>query len=141
MELNNRIKVSIAAGLVLVFIVLIWIGMRPENNDLPPLDPYDHKSVAIHFIHENGKIVRKMGKIISASQMGDGGNVPESFNVFRIQGNNKGRVINGMCNITLKRDEERKYVVTDVFLNVEGNEFKIPVKGFKDRGKGMKIFK
>jgi len=141
MELNNRIKIIITSVVSVLVIILIWWGMRPPASSLPPLDPYDHKSVAIHFIHENGKIGKKFGKVTSVSQIGDGGNVPESHNVFRVRGEDKGREIAGMCMITLKRGEDNEYVVTDVYLNIEGNEFKIPVQGFKDRGKGMNIFR
>jgi len=140
MKLTNFSKVLIVAGVVLAIIVLIWWGMRPPTSNLPPLDPYDYKSVALHFVHENGKIVRKMGKIISSSQIGDGGNKPLSHNVYRLQGEYKGKLTSGLCYVTLKRVEDNKYVVTNVILNIEGKEFKIPVKGFKDRGKGMKVF-
>ena len=140
MKLNNAEKLLIVAGVVLAFVVIIWIGMRPENGNLPPLDPYDHKSVALHFVYENAKISRKMGKIVRASLIGDGGNVPVSHNVYRLSGENKGKQTSGVCNVTLERDNEDKYVVTDVILSMEGNEFKIPVDGLKGRGKGMKIF-
>lgn len=140
MELNNFTKVLIVAGVVLVIVVLIWWGMRPPTSDLPPLDPFNYKSVALHFVHEDGRIVRKMGKIISASQIGDGGNVPKSHNVFRLQGENKGAPTSGMCYVTLQRVEDNKYVVIDAVLNMGGSEFKIPVKGLKGRKKGMQVF-
>lgn len=141
MKLNNAEKLLIVAGVVLAVTVLIRLGMRPEvNKDLPPLDPYDYRSVSLHFVHENGKIVRKMGKVVRASLVGDGGNVPLSHNVYRLRGINKGKETSGVCNITLQRDVDKKYVVTNVLLVMEGREFVIPVKGFKDRGKGFKIF-
>jgi len=141
MELNNPTKLLIIACVVLVLTVLIWFGMRPRNNGLPPLDPYDYRSVALHFVHENGKIVRQMGKIVSVSLVGDGGNVPVSHNVYRLRGVDKGKQTSGVCNITLERDKDKKYVVTKVILVKDGNEFNIPVKGFKDRGTGLKIFR
>lgn len=140
MELNNFTKVLIVAVVVLVVIVIIWLGMRPPASNLPPLDPYDYKSVALHFVHEDGRIVRQMGKIISASQIGDGGNVPKSHNVYRLQGENKGKPTSGICYVTLQRVEDNKYIVTKAVLNMGSNEYKIPVKGLKGRGKGMKIF-
>ena len=140
MQLNNRKKLVIIVGVITGFIVLLWSIRRPGNNDLPPLDPFDYKSVALHFVYENGTIVRKMGKIVRASQIGDGGNVTVSYNVFHLYGEYKGDQTSGVCNVTLERDQKNKYHVTQAILTMEGNEYKISVKGFRGRGKGLKIF-
>ena len=142
MELTNRRKWMIVLGAVLVLSFLIFIYPGTDDLDLPPLDETDHKSVSLHFVMKNGKIGKKMGKVVKSSHVGNGGGGNVSHNVFKLTGDLEGVQTSAVCDLTLKKDKDGKYVPTKAILSIKGNEINIPVKGLSARGKrSMSVIK
>lgn len=139
MELSDRKKLMIVLSIVLFFIILIWSGMKSDDRGLPPLDPYNHKSVALHFVMKNGTISKRMGKVVQSSHIGNGGGGKVSYNVLKLTGDNKGTRTSGVCDLTLEKGEDEKYVATKAILTMKGTEYNISLKGFKGRKKSMSV--
>ena len=142
MEMTNRRKWLIVLGAVVVLTILIFLYPGSDDLDLPPLDETDHKSVSLYFVMKNSKISKKMGKVVQSSLVGNGGGGIVSHNVLKLIGDDKGVRTSAVCDLTLKKDKDGKYVPTKAILSLKGDEINIPVRGLKARGKrSMSIIK
>ena len=92
----------------------------------------DYRAVAEHFIRENPIIARELGRVSRISQVGDGGSAGVSHNVYRITGSE----LSGVCYVSLTRQDDNTWYVSNAHLSVEGRDLKLPVRG---SGKGRKI--
>ncbi|MFC1608087.1 hypothetical protein ACFL47_08965 [Candidatus Latescibacterota bacterium] len=140
MDLTNRKKIMISAGVALSFIIIIILAINVDDSNLPPLEPTNHKSVALHFVNKNGTISKRMGEITQSSQIGDGGGGKKSHNVWRLVGDDDGVRTTGVCDITLEKNKKGEYEVTKAILSMKGTEYNISTKGFSARkGKSMSV--
>ena len=101
------------------------------------IDRSDYKKVAENFINENPVIAKNIGKVQKVSHIGPGGGAGSvSYNVYNVIGENK----SGVCNIELRKKEDKLWYVSSAMLTVEGAQLKLPVK-MDRKGKPIKIFK
>ena len=92
---------------------------------IPVPDRSDYETVAVRFVKKNGFIANKIGKVVSLNHVGRGGESSgKSFNVFRIQGEEKRAVVN----MTVTRQENGDWYVTNADILVGGKNLRIPVK-------------
>jgi hypothetical protein len=90
----------------------------------------DYNAVAEDFIKKNIFISRKVGKVERITQYGSGGEAgPQSYNVYTVNGTDRTAV----CYITLVKDKDGSWSVTESTLSVDGSQFQVPVKQSKNK--------
>ena len=134
--MGNLIIIGIVvASMALLLFKADWIT---SLRFIPKEDRSDYAAVAEKFIKKNGFIANKIGKVISLSHVGKGGDTERtSFNVFKVKGEEKSAI----CNMTLNRDENNDWYVTSADILVDGRTLKVPVKRSASAGDKLKTFK
>jgi len=139
METNRSIsRIILTVAVIAVFTVaflFLFDRYFPERfsnvMSTSPERGKDYESIAEQFITKNIYIGKKLGKIIDVYHYGKGGTSgDQSFNAFSVRGAEK----TGVCHITLTKDNEEMWYVSNARLSVDGRIYEIPVK----RSVGMK---
>jgi len=113
------------------------IGLHKLSGlSLSSIDRTDYKAVAVNFIESNATVANKLGKIKSYSLIGTGGTRSPSYNVFNVRGENR----SGMMQLTLKKNGEGLWYVTEASLSFGGSEYSIPISR-SDESRSIKLFK
>lgn len=122
--------------IVLLTVIVLSVGvvllMVTKNRIGQTVDETDYRAVAEYYVKNNPIIARELGRVSRISQVGDGGSAGVSHNVYRVTGTD----LSGVCYISLTRDDDNTWYVSNAHLSVEGRDFKLPVRG---AGKGRKI--
>lgn len=122
-----------AISIVVVVVIIAQLISIFRNSDE---DRKNYAVVAETFIRKSGFIANKLGKIEGVSHIGKGGGGGRvSYNVFRLRGEDA----TGVCNMTLNKDDESDWFVTNADLRIKGKEFVIPIK--RSTGNKWKQFK
>ena len=130
-SLKLRHYAGVAGGVVIIT-ALYFVGGHREN-----IDRTNYKTVSESFITKSGLIANKIGKVLSTSHIGVGGDTGSvSYNVYNLKGETK----SGVCYITLNKDNEGLWFVDSVTLMSGGAEYNIPVSR-ADGGKPPSLFK
>lgn len=127
-----RIVIILSVAILLIVLNLDKIsGVRSHS-----IDRSDYAAVAIEFIKSSGFIGQRLGKVQSVSHFGKGGSGgKESYNVFRIVGNDRA----GILNMTLTKNDEGEWFVKTADLSVSGSEYEVPVT--RSEGDKWRLFK
>ena len=125
--LKQIILLTVVVAIVGVLLLMVVINRRGQD-----VDGTDYHAVAEHFIRKNPIIARELGRVSRISQVGDGGSAGVSHNVYRITGSD----LSGVCYVSLTREDDNTWYVSNAHLSVEGRDLKLPVRG---SGKGRKI--
>ena len=114
------------AAVLVGLLALMYFGSDYTNFlQFPPIDRSDYKTVSEEFVRRSGFVTKRVGKISSLSHVGRGGaSGRESYNVFRVIGEDE----TGVINITVTRDESDDWYVTSADLSIKGRVLEIPVK-------------
>jgi hypothetical protein len=112
--------VVLTAGAILLFKSGTFNSIRNI-----PVSKTDYNAVAEDFIKKNVFISRKVGKVDSITHYGAGGEAgPQSYNVYTVNGSDRTAV----CYVTLVKNQDGSWSVTESTLSVDGSQYKVPVK-------------
>lgn len=116
------------AAAIALFILALTLAAfnldRIGTNRPDPVDQTDYAAAAEYAIRHNTFIAFRLGKVIRTTHVGKGGDTgEESYNVFRVVGENG----IGVLNITLTRDEQGLWNPTEAVLDYNGALLEVPV--------------
>ena len=125
MKSLGAIKVRHIIAIIAVIILLFAVNMVSGLMRLRGVERTNYEEVAENYIMNNTAIGQKLGNVISFTHYGVGGSSgKESYNVYKVNGENK----SGVCHITLNKDSEELWTVKDATLLVDGSEYSLPVQ-------------
>ncbi|MBN1291282.1 MAG: hypothetical protein JXB48_05520 [Candidatus Latescibacteria bacterium] len=124
MKLNTPLKILVLA-IVILGMAAILSNPGRFGSYFSTVDRNDYKAVAENFLRKNVYIAKRIGKVDRLSHVGDGGGSgTSSYNLYRLYGSEK----EGVCDVTVEKDDTGNWYVTYALLTIEGMEYKIPIK-------------